>query len=151
MYLYIHSDIWLSPSVLYNIDNLTKSKYTTITYVCNFTKSKCTTKTYVTTNKGIIILCRLSEIYLFHLRYTWPQEQSRTTSKPLKPSLSLSLSRSNPKESLHPTVQCSTVQFTDNLQVLETNISEPLQALLVLLATAPIQSPIQDLSTSKDR
>ena len=42
-------------------------------------------------------------------------------------------------------------QFPDNLQVLETNISEPLQALLVLLATAPLQSPIQDLSTSKDR
>ena len=42
-------------------------------------------------------------------------------------------------------------QFPDNLQVLETNISEPLQALLVLLATAPLQSPIQDLSSSKDR
>ena len=59
--------------------------------------------------------------------------------------------RSNPKESLHPTVQCSAAQFTDKPQVLETNISEPLQALLVLLATAPLQSPIQDLSTSKDR
>ena len=45
----------------------------------------------------------------------------------------------------------SNPQFPDNLQVLETNISEPLQALLVLLATAPLQSPIQDLSTSKDR
>ena len=53
--------------------------------------------------------------------------------------------RSNPKKSLHP------LMVTDNPEVLETNISEPLQALLVVLATAPLQSPIQDLSTSKDR